>query len=61
MTMKICTAALLLLGLAACGNTGGPKVVDGSGNPVVFGSHPDPSVGPGSPGWPSYTPSQAGR
>jgi len=59
---KLCAALLLALGLAACsGAGGGPVITDGSGNPVVFGAHPDPSVGPGSPGWPSYTPSQAGR
>jgi hypothetical protein len=60
MMTRLCAAALVVLGLAACG-TGGPRITDGSGNPVVFGTHPDPSVGPGSPGWPSYTPSQAGR
>lgn len=50
------------LALAACGGTGGgPAVTDGSGDRVQIGGDTASAGGPGSPGWPAPTASQAGR
>jgi hypothetical protein len=60
MVPRILAGVVLVAGLAACGS-GGPTITDGSGNPVVIGGPANTIGGPGSPGWPTYTPSQAGR
>ncbi|HWA36905.1 MAG TPA: hypothetical protein VG873_03495 [Burkholderiales bacterium] len=63
MNSKFILLSLCAALLAGCGGTsvGGRPITDGSGNPVRIGDPENASGGPSSPGWPTYTPSQAGR
>jgi hypothetical protein len=61
-TSMLIAASLLSLGLAACGSPGGgPAITDASGNRVQIGGDTASVGGPGSPGWPTPSASQAGR